>query len=573
MQFARDTWWDALLAFYSLEKDPSLRHTQTPAITSDQRNTALQHIIADLRALFHSAATWMSFIHLPRFFEQLLDPSRRARMQPCLVLSALALGTLAQSSEVEKGKRGRHRAIKLVDMAHGALQSSLATGWVEVGLAQAASLLLYFEINLHPAQTWEQTHSTMFLLDSLIRLFSLTTIDAGHPSPTGMSGIDAGFHSMPPPALPSNAAAAALVIPTASSTRPTGIGIPPMQQHPQHWESLFAPCGLKQSFFDATAAQSHSSYSAVAHPNAAETVTIPTAATAHSILNSAPRVQRGCNCQLFSMQNAWPTVKELSPTWAEALMWPANLSEAELCKEECRRLVWGSVMMVANMNAYAGIIPSRVAQMRGIFVQEHEHFSLLTPSEMLVSTGMPLQNDDIWSLNLRAMRLLQSCLRVRTCPTMSGAQRAEFAVRAWLQIDDLEERMERHTCGLSTNYGFQSTEMLFSLRLCVSYEFQRFIPQITTAGNVLFYRDKAEAWIRHLSINVEEVNQALRAGEQGGPELGHRKALFVFWFLSGIKTCLTLWEADPTLALALTAACQTAAYLEHFLLVWPSDRT
>lgn len=36
--------------------------------------------------------------------------------------------------------------------------------------------------------------------------------------------------------------------------------------------------------------------------------------------------------------------------------------------------------------------------------------------------------------------------------------------------------------------------------------------------------------------------------------------------------CLVLWEADATLTLALTVACQSASYLEYFLMYWPATR-
>lgn len=107
------------------------------SLTSDQRNRSMRYIISDLRAVFQSSASWMSFMNLPRFFATVLDPLRRTEMQPSLLLSILALGVLSQSSELERGIKGRQRALKLLDMAHGALQSSLAAGWVDVGLAQA----------------------------------------------------------------------------------------------------------------------------------------------------------------------------------------------------------------------------------------------------------------------------------------------------------------------------------------------------------------------------------------------------------------------------------------------------
>ncbi len=109
----------------------------TISLTSEQRNRSMRFIISDLRAVFQSCASWMSFLNLPRFFATVLDPLRRTEMQPSLLLSILALGVLAQSSELERGAKGRQRALKLLDMAHGALQSSLAAGWVDVGLAQS----------------------------------------------------------------------------------------------------------------------------------------------------------------------------------------------------------------------------------------------------------------------------------------------------------------------------------------------------------------------------------------------------------------------------------------------------
>ena len=136
-QFARDTWWDALLSFYAAADD-------TPdsmcivSLTQVQRNSAMKSIVNDLRALLQGAPSFLSFLHIPRFFDTLFSPIRRNSMQPSLLMSALALGVLAQSSEAEKGHKGRKRALKLLDMAHSALEGSLATGWVDIGLAQAA---------------------------------------------------------------------------------------------------------------------------------------------------------------------------------------------------------------------------------------------------------------------------------------------------------------------------------------------------------------------------------------------------------------------------------------------------
>ncbi|CDO69314.1 hypothetical protein BN946_scf184976.g33 [Trametes cinnabarina] len=347
------------------------------------------------------------------------------------------------------------------------------------------NMLLYFEVNTHPAQSWERTQSAMFLLDSLVRLFSLTTIDAGFQPTNGNALTSAGLGFASPIVINVNAPGAP-PLPTAFAVQSLGItasipigagisqaqqygdGLPPYQQRwePQPNPRAFDP-PIQNPFYASGAAHSQPFISNMLQSGVGAPLTTadmesgsqggPSTTHGH-----ASRPQCGCNCAQFSLGKNWPSVNELAPTWAETIMWPTNLTDAEFSKEECRRLVWGSVMLIANLNAYASLTPGGIVQTGGLFVREYEN------------------GDDVWSLSLRAMLLLHSCLRVRASTTMSGAQRAEFAVRAWLEIDDIERRLERHTCGLSSNYGFQSTEMLFSLRICVSYEFQRFIPQVTT---------------------------------------------------------------------------------------------
>ncbi|OJT13401.1 hypothetical protein TRAPUB_10036 [Trametes pubescens] len=568
----------------------------TISLTSEQRNRSMRFIISDLRAVFQSCASWMSFLNLPRFFATVLDPLRRTEMQPSLLLSILALGVLAQSSELERGAKGRQRALKLLDMAHGALQSSLAAGWVDVGLAQSGWMIMYFELNSHPLQSWDRSQSAMLLLDSLVRLFSLTSLDAGqHRKGTaGSIALESLRHSI------SGNRDIIMYPPTTSIsemvTQPT-INLWPPQPQPSlpqfNVHGQFNPQPNPQVFqqpipnpfystsldpLDPILPRVHGSSStmppATAGPSSGHRPSPPHTHThAHAHTHShPPREERGCDCARLSLKANWPSVKEFAPTWATTIMWPANLSEAEFRKEECRRLVWSSVAMIANMNAYASVTPQGIIETGVLFVREFENFALQTPSETLALSGLPIQVDDVWSLNLRAMLLLHACLRVRASPTLSGAQRAEFAVRAWLEIDDIEKRLERHTCGLTSNYGFASVEMLFSLRLCVSYEFKRFIPQITTTGSALFYRDKAESYLRYLAVAFKSVWDGIRTATPGDKELNHRKVLFIFWFMSGIKKCIVLWEADSTLTLALTTACQSASYLEYFLMYWPATR-
>lgn len=62
---------------------------------------------------------------------------------------------------------------------------------------------------------------------------------------------------------------------------------------------------------------------------------------------------------------------------------------------------------------------------------------------------------------MRTMLLMHRTMRVREASHLNPLEHAQLAVQAWLEADDIEQRLEKHTCDLDTVYGFQSKEMLF----------------------------------------------------------------------------------------------------------------
>ena len=98
----------------------------------------VKDIVDDLTTLFASSGYWLSFINVPHFVRQLYAPDERARMQPALVYAGLALATLTKSSSLELGEPARNRALWLRDAAHSNMETSMAAGWCDVPLAEAA---------------------------------------------------------------------------------------------------------------------------------------------------------------------------------------------------------------------------------------------------------------------------------------------------------------------------------------------------------------------------------------------------------------------------------------------------
>ncbi|KAI6114414.1 hypothetical protein F5141DRAFT_1062823 [Pisolithus sp. B1] len=292
LDFARKTWWESLLVVYST--DLSLFPN---TLTITQRNQAASWITADLRLLFRVSGFWFSFINIPSFLSTFVDPRRREKMQPSLAYAALAVATLLQGSEVERGSEGREKALRLRDMAQGALEASLCARWVDEELAQAAWLLAFFEVCPHPRHGGERTKSSLFMLDTIIRTLSLATLDKENPAAVRFK----------------------------RNTVPVVLG-------PRHT----SPPSSSSSWYSGD-----------------ECVD-----TVDRMSQSYPI--RDCACASLSLGQCWPASHEHSPFLVASAGWDDAWTPGEVRKETCRRLYWSSMMLSAGFLSYmhsAGLKP------------------------------------------------------------------------------------------------------------------------------------------------------------------------------------------------------------------------
>ena len=146
-----------------------------------------------------------------------------------------------------------------------------------------------FEFQGHPERSWTRRRSAMVLLDSIIRLMALNSIDAGVPE-TQYS-----------------------IFQTYAQMYSTG-GVP------------------------------------------ANTMRRTGSNDAGSTRSSASGATRGCECEYY-IQQQWPSIAEIAPLSGVTTMWPLNMSEADIRKEECRRTVWSSVILCASHYCFTGDRP------------------------------------------------------------------------------------------------------------------------------------------------------------------------------------------------------------------------
>ncbi|KAJ3524085.1 hypothetical protein NM688_g8624 [Phlebia brevispora] len=105
--------------------------------------------------------------------------------------------------------------------------------------------------------------------------------------------------------------------------------------------------------------------------------------------------------------------------------------------------------------------------------------------------------------------------------------------------------------------------------MCISYEFQRYIPQATANANLIFHRKKAEEWLTHQASVAKRTMYGLQS-ITGQPNVGlSRRPFFIFWFMSQISRALMLWSCDNTLTVALDVSKALLAPIEYMMSMWP----
>ncbi len=184
--------------------------------------------------------------------------------------------------------------------------------------------MAYFELQSHPKKSVERGRSAMLLLDSLIRLFSLTTLDAD---------IKLAHTANRPSMVSQNAAT---FTPSVSDiTSMSGL---------QGADTLDIFSTLGDGFLLQPSTLTNAAPYLSVEPLVLDNMTLGPSTT-------PPTGE--CNCGSLALENSWPGVQTIAPAWTGTLMWPENLSDGEFKKEECRRLVWASVMVTASLNAYS----------------------------------------------------------------------------------------------------------------------------------------------------------------------------------------------------------------------------
>lgn len=276
-----------------------------------------------------------------------------------------------------------------------------------------------------------------------------------------------------------------------------------------------------------------------------------------------------CACQALSIVST-TTHGQLTPFWVSSAGWDPNWNESEIRREESRRLVWSALTLAAGFTAHDAAFAKDPTELHII---DAANYALCFPGETMIRrspTPVHSPHESVWALYGRAMLLWNSCLTLRKkSARMTDAQRAEFAVNVWLETNTIEEALNRHTCEFERNSLFQGREYLFNTRMFISWEFRRYIPSPDTEVHQQFHRRKAEEWLRHQAEVAKRLMHGLHHVTGMASNVLGKRPYFVWWFMSQVSRCLSLWQCDQSLFIALDVARAFLPPIDYLTCLWP----
>ena len=200
-------------------------------------------------------------------------------------------------------------------------------------------LLAFFEICAHPLHSTARVRSSMGWLDSLLRSLNLLALDAGNPL---ASVFTSAVPTIPSPSPRRVRRPSSGCIPSSQAQRPP-IDSKSMAAHEWSPNATHPPMTLPPTpqFTDAQLFAAHTQPPTQTYP--------PSHAGSQPSGAANPP---SCHCIAFTLGHSWGLVQEFAPLWDMTPTWQSEWTEGDIRREECRRLVWSSVMLSAGHSAY-----------------------------------------------------------------------------------------------------------------------------------------------------------------------------------------------------------------------------
>lgn len=138
--------------------------------------------------------------------------------------------------------------------------------------------------------------------------------------------------------------------------------------------------GYHQSFSSSTEISYPPKIATVSGPSTRQSspTTIINITTDRQVPAGSRRIQEkgGCNCNSLLLSQNSPKSQIITPLWGFTPDWTPEWSEAEVEKEEARRLVWSSLILVAGHTSHAVVDAIHAREVLELWLTKAENVSL-----------------------------------------------------------------------------------------------------------------------------------------------------------------------------------------------------
>ncbi|OBZ70695.1 hypothetical protein A0H81_09311 [Grifola frondosa] len=225
-------------------------------------------------------------------------------------------------------------------------------------------------------------------------------------------------------------------------------------------------------------------------------------------------------------------------------------------KEECRRLCWSALTLVASHTAQCSAFHEEPLDLA---LSNPSNYALLFPGEAFERAPGHQQASG---------QSPKESLHPPRDESWTTEERAKFAIDAFTETRTIQDALDMHECNLDTGLMYVCREYLYNTRMTITYELRR-LQDADSAGMPIFNRRQAEEWLYYQDQVAKRVKlSVLQLGEAPGHLLS-RRPFQVTWFSSQVNICLALWEYDRSLMSALELAKTFLIPLDVLIALWP----
>ncbi|KAJ3725618.1 hypothetical protein DFJ43DRAFT_1002341 [Lentinula guzmanii] len=295
------------------------------------------------------------------------------------------------------------------------------------------------------------------------------------------------------------------------------------------------------------------------------------------IITSGPD-DRDRKCTCIPVDATHPP--DLVTSWSYPPPWDSSWTPLQIRDEECRRVCWSAVSLIASYNAQCVAFDRKCPN---LFLSDCSNFNLLFPGEVVDRASPTYRSVDsqspkesVWALYCRSMLLWNYSNRLCEQLESPSETNAELAQESWSESQAIQDSLEMHICNLDTALMYMTREYIYNTRINLTQVFRRSVPTYKflnrrQAQDWLYYQDQV---IKRVKMSIQEIT------DPRGHQLT-RRPFQATWFSNQLSmhiclvsdygfSCLMLFHHDHYLVAALDLAKSILVPIDVMNVLWPS---